>query len=74
MQFAMPGLVADFLVRHPKVNVVAHATDEYVDIVGENSSIPLNDTLPCLSILLRPSVPLQLPSRRVGATPDRPYR
>jgi DNA-binding transcriptional LysR family regulator len=36
MQFAMPGLVADFLVRHPKVNVVAHSTDRNVDIVGEN--------------------------------------
>jgi DNA-binding transcriptional LysR family regulator len=28
MQFAMRSLVTDFLVRHPKVNVVAHATDE----------------------------------------------
>jgi hypothetical protein len=26
MQFAMRGIVADFLLRYPKVNVVAHAT------------------------------------------------
>jgi DNA-binding transcriptional LysR family regulator len=41
MQFAMRGLVADFLVRHPKVNVVAHATDQYVDIVGENFDVAI---------------------------------
>ena len=35
MQFAMCDIVADFLLRYPKVNVVAHATDRNVDIVGE---------------------------------------
>src|ERR1700751_3845460 len=30
MQFAMRDMVADFLVRYPKVNLVAHATDENV--------------------------------------------
>ena len=39
MQFAMREIVADFLVRYPKVNVVAHATDRYVDIVGENYDV-----------------------------------
>ena len=39
MQFAMPDIVADFLVRYPKVNLVAHATDRYVDIVGENYDV-----------------------------------
>jgi DNA-binding transcriptional LysR family regulator len=39
IQFAMRSLMTDFLVRHPKVNVVAHATDEYVDIVGENFDV-----------------------------------
>ncbi|MEW6450272.1 MAG: LysR substrate-binding domain-containing protein [Pseudomonadota bacterium] len=39
MQFAMRGLLADFLVRHPKVNVVAHANDQFVDIVGENFDV-----------------------------------
>jgi hypothetical protein len=36
MQFAMRDIVADFLVCYPRVNVVAHATDQQVDIVGEN--------------------------------------
>jgi DNA-binding transcriptional LysR family regulator len=39
IQFAMRSLMTDFLVRHPKVIVVAHATDEYVDIVGENFDV-----------------------------------
>ena len=41
MQFAMPDIVADFLVRYPKVNVVAHATDRNVDIVGENYDVAI---------------------------------
>src|SRR5580698_9365849 len=39
VQFAMRDLVADFLVRYPRVNVVAHATDENVDIVGDNYDV-----------------------------------
>jgi DNA-binding transcriptional LysR family regulator len=34
-QFAMREMVADFLVRRPKVKVVAHATPDLVDIVGD---------------------------------------
>jgi DNA-binding transcriptional LysR family regulator len=41
MQFAMRDIVADFLVRYPKVNVVAHATDRNVDIVGENFDVAI---------------------------------
>jgi DNA-binding transcriptional LysR family regulator len=41
MQSAMRDIVADFLVRYPKVNVVAHATDHNVDIVGENYDIAI---------------------------------
>jgi DNA-binding transcriptional LysR family regulator len=41
MQFAIRDLLADFLVRHPKVNVVAHATDRNVDIVGENYNVAI---------------------------------
>jgi DNA-binding transcriptional LysR family regulator len=41
MQFAMRDMVADFLIRYPKVNVVAHATDQNVDIVGENYDIAI---------------------------------
>jgi DNA-binding transcriptional LysR family regulator len=35
-QYALRGIVADFLIRYPKINVVGHATDLNVDIVGEN--------------------------------------
>lgn len=40
-QFAMHEMVAGFLVRFPKVNVVGHATDELVDIVGENFDVAI---------------------------------
>ena len=40
-QFAMRDMVADFLVRFPKVNVVGHATDQTVDIVGENFDVAI---------------------------------
>ncbi len=39
MQFAMSDAIADFLVQYPKVNVVAHAADRAVDIVGEHFDI-----------------------------------
>lgn len=41
MQFAMGRVMADFLVRYPNVNVVAHATDQYVDVVGENFDVAI---------------------------------
>lgn len=40
-QFAMRDMVADFLLRFPKVNVVGHATDQTVDIVGENFDVAI---------------------------------
>lgn len=39
MQFAMREIVADFLEHYPKVNVIAHATDRNIDIVGENYDV-----------------------------------
>ena len=39
MQFAMRDMLADFLGLYPRVNVVAHATDQNVDIVGENYDV-----------------------------------
>lgn len=39
MQFAMRDMLPDFLNLYPKVNVVAHATDRIVDIVGENYDV-----------------------------------
>lgn len=41
MQFAMRDMVPDFLVRYPKVNIVAHATDQNVDIIGENYDVAI---------------------------------
>jgi DNA-binding transcriptional LysR family regulator len=60
IQFAMRGLVADFLVRYPKVNVVAHATDQYVDIVGENFDVAIrahSDPLPNSTLVQRRLAP-----------------
>jgi DNA-binding transcriptional LysR family regulator len=60
MQFAMRSLVADFLVRYPKVNVVAHATDQYVDIVGENFDVAIrahSDPLPNSTLVQRRLAP-----------------
>jgi DNA-binding transcriptional LysR family regulator len=60
MQFAMRRIVADFLVRHPKVNVVAHATDQYVDIVGENYDVAIrahSDPLPDSTLVQRTLTP-----------------
>jgi len=60
MQFAMCGLVADFLVRHPKVDVVAHATDQYVDIVGESFDVAIrahSDPLPDSTLVQRTLTP-----------------
>jgi DNA-binding transcriptional LysR family regulator len=60
MQFAMRDIVADFLVRYPKVNVVAHATDQYVDIVGENYHVAVrahSDPLPDPTLVQRTLAP-----------------
>lgn len=60
MQFAMGDVVADFLRRYPKVNVVAHATDRNVDIVGENYDVAIrahSDPLPDSTLLQRALTP-----------------
>src|SRR5882757_3596252 len=60
MQFAMRDIVADFLVRYPKVNVVAHATDQNVDIVGENYDLAIRahtDPLPDSTLVQRTLAP-----------------
>ena len=60
MQFAMRAIVADFLIRYPKVNVVAHASDQYVDIVGENYDVAIrahSDPLPDSSLVQRTLTP-----------------
>jgi DNA-binding transcriptional LysR family regulator len=60
MQFAMRDIVADFLIRYPKVNVVAHATDQNVDIVGENYDVAIRshtDALPDSTLVQRTLTP-----------------
>jgi DNA-binding transcriptional LysR family regulator len=60
MQFAMRDIVADFLVRYPKVNVLAHATDQNVDIVGENYDVAIRahtDPLPDSTLVQRSLTP-----------------
>ncbi|WP_157220963.1 LysR substrate-binding domain-containing protein [Flavisphingomonas formosensis] len=60
MQFALAEIIADFLVQHPKVNVVAHAADRTVDIVGENFDIAVrahSDPLPDSNLVQRTLAP-----------------
>jgi DNA-binding transcriptional LysR family regulator len=56
----MRDVVADFLLRYPKVNVVAHATDRNVDIVGENYDVAIrahSDPLPDSTLVQRRLTP-----------------
>ena len=49
MHFATSEMIAEFLVQYRKVNVVAHAADRAVDIVGENLDVAVrahSDPLP----------------------------
>jgi DNA-binding transcriptional LysR family regulator len=41
MQFAVSEVVSSFLVRYPKVTVVAHATNQLVDLVGERYDVAI---------------------------------
>lgn len=59
-QFAMREMVADFLIRYPKVNVVGHATDQAIDIVGENFDVAIRAhslPLPDSTLVQRPLAP-----------------
>jgi DNA-binding transcriptional LysR family regulator len=60
MQFAMSDIIADFLLQHPKVNVLAHATDRSVDIVGENFDVAVrahSEPLPDSNLVQRTLAP-----------------
>ncbi len=60
IQFAIRDMLANFLVRHPKVNVVAHATNRNVDIVGENYDIAIrahSEPLPDSTLVQRALAP-----------------
>jgi len=59
-QFAMREMVADFLIRYPKVNVVGHATDQPVDVVGENFDVAIRAhslPVPDSTLVQRPLAP-----------------
>lgn len=61
MQFAMADLITDFLGLYPKVNVVAHAADRPVDIVGENYDIAIrahSDPLPDSNLVQKTLAPV----------------
>ncbi len=56
MQFAMRDIVPEFLLRYPKVDIVAHATDQNVDIAGENYDVAIrahSDPLPDSALVQR---------------------
>lgn len=60
MQFAMSDIIADFLVRYPKVNIFAHASDRTIDIVGENFDLAVrahSDPLPDSNLVQRTLAP-----------------
>ena len=60
MQYAMTGIISDFLIRHPKVNIVVHAVDRPVDIVGENFDIAVrahSNPLPDSNLVQRTLAP-----------------
>ena len=60
IQFAMRDMMPDFLVRYPKVNIFAHATDQIVDIVGENYDVAIrahSDPLPDSTLVQRTLTP-----------------
>ncbi|MCA1474216.1 LysR substrate-binding domain-containing protein [Bradyrhizobium sp. NBAIM08] len=60
MQFALSDVIADFLARYPKVNVVVHAVDRTVDIVGENFDIAIRahtNALPDSNLVQRTLAP-----------------
>jgi DNA-binding transcriptional LysR family regulator len=60
MQFAIRDILTDFLVRYPKVNVVAQATDRNVDIVGENYDVAIrahSEPLPDSTLVQRALAP-----------------
>jgi DNA-binding transcriptional LysR family regulator len=60
MQFAMTGLISDFLIQHPKVNIVVHAVDRAVDIIAENFDIAVrahSDPLPNSNLVQRTLAP-----------------
>jgi DNA-binding transcriptional LysR family regulator len=56
MHFGLSDIIASFLAKHPKVDLVAHSTDRFVDIIKENFDIALrghSDPLPDSDLIQR---------------------
>jgi DNA-binding transcriptional LysR family regulator len=59
-QFAMKEMLPEFIRRFPKVNVVQHATDDYVDIVAESYDLAIRahgEPLPDSTLVQRTLAP-----------------
>ncbi len=60
MQFAVSEVVSSFLATHPKVTVVAHATNQLVDLVGERYDVAIrahSGPLPDSTLVQQPLAP-----------------
>jgi DNA-binding transcriptional LysR family regulator len=56
MHFGLSDVISNFLVRHPKVSIVAHSTDRFVDIIKENFDVAIrghSDPLPDSELVQR---------------------
>lgn len=56
MHFGLSDIIAGFLVKHPKVDLVAHSTDRFVDIIKESFDIAIrghSDPLPDSDLVQR---------------------
>jgi DNA-binding transcriptional LysR family regulator len=59
-EFAMSEVVCDFLARYPLVNVIGCATDDFVDIVGQNYDVAVrahSEPLPDSTLVARTLAP-----------------
>lgn len=60
MQFALSDIIGDFLIKYPTVNIVCHAADRTVDIVGENFDLAVrahSNPLPDSNLVQRTLAP-----------------
>jgi DNA-binding transcriptional LysR family regulator len=56
MHFGLSDIISSFLAKHPKVSLIAHSTDRYVDIIKENFDVAIrghSDPLPDSDLVQR---------------------
>ena len=59
-EFAMSEIVPEFLTRHPQVNLIGCATDDFVDLVAQNYDLAIRAhslPLPDSTLVLRTLAP-----------------